>query len=382
MKNFDEILAEIATKGNTRHIPDDTTGNDYGYLDFSTNDYLGLADDKDLRFQFLKEAADDHSMLMSSSASRLLAATQRHHLELENALKQAYGGIGEVLLFNSGYHANVGLMSSLADKRTLVVADRLVHASIIDGIMLSKADFVRFRHNDYGHLRQIMEKKARDYGSVIIVAESVYSMDGDRADIDALVSVKRDYPDTLLYIDEAHALGVEGPGGLGLVAASMSRDYVDVIVGTFGKALASSGAFCVTRKDIKDFFFFFARSLIFSTALPPVTVAWTRKVFGRVLGMDSARMQLKKLSHALNGILSSYGNSGAVVSHIQPLIIGDPVKTVSLSQRLFDKGYKVLPIRRPTVSPGTERLRFSLSASISMEQVDLLGNVMKDCYAI
>lgn len=105
-------------------------------------------------------------------------------------------------------------------------------------------------------------------------------------------------------------------------------------------------------------------------------------MFGRVLGMDSARMQLKKLSHALNGILSSYGNSGAVVSHIQPLIIGDPVKTVSLSQRLFDKGYKVLPIRRPTVSPGTERLRFSLSASISMEQVDLLGNVMKDCYAI
>lgn len=376
--NYGAVVDGLAASGNLRVLPPDASLLP-DVVDLSSNDYLGIAGDVELRTSFFAEAALN-GLAMTSSASRLLAGNQNEYYLLEDMLGRLYGGCA--LLFNSGYHANVGLMSSLVDKRTLVVADRLVHASIIDGIMLSKADFVRFRHNDYGHLRQIMEKKARDYGSVIIVAESVYSMDGDRADIDALVSVKRDYPDTLLYIDEAHALGVEGPGGLGLVAASMSRDYVDVIVGTFGKALASSGAFCATRKDIKNFLVNHARSLIFSTALPPVTVAWTRKVFGRVLGMDSARMQLKKLSHALNGILSSYGNSGAVVSHIQPLIIGDPVKTVSLSQRLFDKGYKVLPIRRPTVSPGTERLRFSLSASISMEQVDLLGNVMKDCYAI
>ncbi len=150
------------------------------------------------------------------------------------------------------------------------MADKLVHASIIDGIVLSKAPFERFRHNDLGHLERILAKAAGKYESVLIVAESVYSMDGDRADISGLAALRRRTPGAMLYIDEAHAVGAEGPGGLGLCRASECYADVDVIVGTFGKAFASMGAFCAVLPVVRDYLVNRSRSLIFSTALPPL----------------------------------------------------------------------------------------------------------------
>lgn len=361
-----QTLDQLALSGNLRHIPAETGD---GIVDLSSNDYLGLAERVDLRREFFS-ANDPAGFPMSASASRLLGARQRDYDAFETLLSGAYGR--PVLAFNSGYHANVGLIQAIADKRTLIVADRLVHASIIDGIRLSGAPFERFRHNDYDHLERIISAKARDFETVLVIAESVYSMDGDRADIDRLADIKRRTDaNILLYIDEAHAVGVLGPAGLGLVAASSSPESVDIVVGTMGKALASVGAYAVLSGRLRDFMVNKARSLIFSTALPPVNIAWSRFIFERMMSMDDQRRRLEDLSVRLAAILHR-----PQPSHIRPLIVGDPRLAVEMSRRLLEGGFKVLPIRTPTVPPGTERLRFSLSASLTPESIDALGRAL------
>ncbi len=293
---YDELLSKLKTEGNFRSIPGPDRRKDL--VDLSGNDYLGLACDRSLRLSFLSEATS-RDIPLSSSASRLLAAGQEEYMRLEELLSSLYDG-RQVLLHNSGYHANTGLVSAFAsDGDTLIVADKLVHASIIDGIMLSKAPFERFRHNDYQHLRSILARKAGDFGRVIIISESVFSMDGDRADIDTLAEIRSEHANALLYIDEAHAFGVCGPSGLGCVMESTKRDLVDVIVGTFGKAAASVGAFSAMSAELRDIAVNRARSLIFSTALPPFNVAWTRYVVERLADFEPQRRKLQTLSGLL-----------------------------------------------------------------------------------
>lgn len=361
-----QTLDQLAQSGNLRHIPAETGD---GIVDLSSNDYLGLAERVDLRHEFFN-ANNPADFPMSASASRLLGARQRDYDSFETLLHDAYGR--PALAFNSGYHANVGLIQAIADKHTLIVADRLVHASIIDGIRLSGAPFERFRHNDYDHLERIISTKAGGYETVLVIAESVYSMDGDKADIDRLTDIKRrSDANILLYIDEAHAVGVLGPAGLGLVAASSSPESVDIVVGTMGKALASVGAYAILSGRLRDFMVNKARSLIFSTALPPVNIAWSRFIFERMMSMDCERQLLENLSVRLAATLRS-----PEPSHIRPLIVGDPRLAVDMSRRLLEGGFKVLPIRTPTVPPGTERLRFSLSASLTPESIDALGRTL------
>lgn len=364
MARYTEILEKLEKSGNYRSIPFDSV--DGAWVDFSTNDYMGLALREDLRREFFETPAN-RKLPMSSSASRLLASCQREHLRLEELLTGLYGR--NVLLFNSGYHANTGIISSLAAEGALIVADKLSHASIIDGMILSRAPFVRFRHNDYSHLEKILEKSAKDYERVLVVTESVFSMDGDRSDIERLVELKRRYPNVMLYIDEAHAFGVCGEMGLGY-----ARRYpeVDIIVGTFGKAAASEGAFTAVSDEIKRFLINRARSFIFSTALSPMTAAWTRFMVSNLVGMADERAHVAELSRRLNEGLKN----GSEVSHIQPLIVGDAAAAVSLSAKLLDAGYKALPIRTPTVPAGTERLRFSISASMSPGDIDGLIEVL------
>jgi len=377
MKSIENTLAQLSLTGNLRTIPYDTATS--RAVDLSTNDYLGLAQDMNLRARFL-ESLSPQGFLPSASASRLLSAHQNSYSRLEHRLGQLYGR--EALLFNSGYHANTGLISALGDKNTLFVADKLVHASIIDGLVLSGARFVRFAHGNYNHLCRLITKYGGQYGRIVIVAESVYSMDGDSADIRALIEAKTLHPDTLLYIDEAHAVGVCGPAGLGLSMASGHADNVDIIVGTFGKALASAGAFAIMTPTLRSFMVNKARSLIFSTSLPPMVTDWSLLTLNHMLSMDDEREHLRALSRSLAEILAQYpqqgcGGSGTATaddmkgtpSHIQPLIIGDATATVLASAELLRKGFKVLPIRTPTVPAGTERLRFSLSAALSLSQL-------------
>lgn len=373
MNRYSDILDRLHAEGNFRSIPRELPAG-AEVTDLSSNDYLGLGADPGLQQSFFASASN-RAIPMTSSASRLLCGRQREYEELENFLGKLYGR--PCLLFNSGYHANTGMVQALADTKTLIVADKLVHASIIDGITLSKAPFTRFRHNDLGLLEKILEKEAGKHDRILIIIESVYSMDGDRADIDNIIALKRRYPNAMLYVDEAHAFGVEGPQGLGLCKESAGFGDVDIVVGTFGKACASVGAFCAVSPTLRDYLVNRARSFIFSTSLPPMTVAWTRFMIETFLTMDAERSQLRLLGRRLHDHLQPLSpNTVITPSHIQPLVVGSADRAVELSRRLLDEGFKVLPIRTPTVPPGTERLRISLSAAIPIDGIDRLGHTL------
>lgn len=375
--SYESTIESLRLNGNLREIP--TAETIRRFIDFSSNDYLGIAADRTLQDDFFK-SCEGNIPAMTSSASRLLAADQDEYFRLESMLSELYGH-RPCLLFNSGYHANTGLLSALASEpRTLIVADKLVHASMIDGIILSRAPFKRFRHNDFDQLESILAKESGSFDRIIVAVESVYSMDGDSADIDRLVAIKRNHPGSLLYVDEAHAFGAEGDRGLGLCRSNPGFDEIDVIVGTFGKAAASMGAFCVATPTIHQYAVNRSRSLIFSTAMPPITCAWTRFVISRMIEMDNERAHLRNLAQRLHGQLQEISPKRILPSpsHITPLIIGDARLTVSLSQRLLDHGLKVLPIRTPTVPPGTERLRISLSAALTTDDIDRLTNAIRE----
>ncbi len=376
MSTYSDITARLAAGGNLRSIPRPESGSHPAVTDLSSNDYLGLGADASLQEEFMSSASR-RAIPLTSSASRLLAGRQEEYTSLESLLQELYGR--PTLLFNSGYHANTGLVSALAGAgKTMIVADKLVHASIIDGMVLSKAPFARFRHNDLRHLERIIEKESGSYERILVIVESVYSMDGDRADIDALTGIRERHPEVMLYVDEAHGFGVEGTHGLGLCRDSAGYDGIDVIVGTFGKACASMGAFAAISQEVREYIVNTARSLIFSTALPPFTAAWTEWVIRRMIDMDERREHLRSLGKRLHAILAPLQPGTSIIpSHIQPLVIGDPRLAVELSRQLAEAGFKVLPIRTPTVPPGTERLRFSLSASIAAEALDPLEEFFK-----
>lgn len=372
-----EHLGKLHAEGNYREIP---TVSPTTITDYSTNDYMGLAAQPELQAKFFADPISA-TVPLTSSAARLLASRQIEYTNLEvflNILYRKYRGTDtQTLLFNSGYHANSGLIPAIADKDTLIVADKLVHASIIDGIVLSRAPFLRFRHNDINHLERILHEKASSHGQVLVIVESIYSMDGDKAPIERLLELKHLYPNVILYVDEAHAFGVLGPKGLGLAAGSSSPRDIDIIVGTFGKAAASMGAFAVTGRDMHDYLVNTARSFIFSTALPPMSAAWTRFTLGQLILKDNRREHLLRMGEHLKTVLEKYSDHPIEASHIQPLIIGDAHKAVELSRQLLSRhGIKALPIRRPTVPPGTERLRFSLSANMMPRDLEALDTAL------
>lgn len=353
-------LDQLRESSNYRSFP---SGGGGDTIDLTSNDYLGLAQRDDLRDEFVAQYHSGKFPALTSSASRLLASCQLEYREFESLLAEIYGR--EALVFNSGYHANTGIIQAIADKRTMVIADRLVHASIIDGIRLSGARFTRFPHNDFDRLERAIEAVPDDADRILVIVESVYSMDGDRADIDRLIDIRRADGRVMLYVDEAHGVGVEGPAGLGLVAASKAPAEVDIVIGTLGKALASSGAFALTGDTLKQYLVNKARSLIFSTALPPACVAWSRFLFGKMMGMDAERATLRRHAERIADAIAAATGCHGVVSHIQPLVIGNAAATLQRSAELLREGVKVLPIRTPTVPPGSERLRFSLSASLT-----------------
>lgn len=372
-----EHLDRLHAESNYREIP---TVSPLTITDYSTNDYMGLAAQPELQAKFFADPISS-TVPMTSSAARLLAPRQIEYTNLEVFLNLLYrkrrGADTQTLLFNSGYHANSGLIPAIAAKDTLIVADKLVHASIIDGIVLSRAPFIRFRHNDIDHLEKILKEKAAGHKHVLVIVESVYSMDGDKAPIEHLTELKRMHPNVMLYVDEAHALGVLGPKGLGVAAGASAPQEIDVIVGTFGKAAASMGAFAVTSRDMHDYLVNTARSFIFSTALPPISAAWTRFTLGQLIAKDNRREHLQRMGVLLKGVLEKYTDNPIEASHIQPLIVGDAHKAVKLSRQLLSRyGIKALPIRRPTVPPGTERLRFSLSANMMPRDIESLDSAL------
>lgn len=370
LKRFNDILIEFQGQHRLRTIPVDRSAVDS--IDLTSNDYLGIAQDEKLTEDFINT---HHSESFSSSASRLLSRKQNAHLALENKLAELYGK--EILLFNSGYHANVGIIQALNIPDTVFLCDKLIHASMIDGLTLAKAEYRRWRHNDLASLLILLEKN-RDKERCVVVVESIYSMDGDVAPLAELVHIKKRYPNMLLYVDEAHAVGVRGDKGLGIAEELGLLNDIDILIGTFGKALASSGAFVATSSILKNYFINCSRSFIFSTALPPINSAWTLHVIEKMTRMQAERKHLTRISEKFRmGIEEITGEACMSESQIVPLIIGDAEKAVKLSQKLATRNIDSLPIRRPTVPPGSERIRFSLSAALSDEEIDYILNAIR-----
>ena len=373
MDAFKQQLEQLSAKNQYRSIPDLVHQGRYimrenrKMLNMSSNDYLGLASNENLRQSFLQQYADNFPSFTSSS-SRLLTGNFPVYTDLEQLIAQRFQR-ESVLLFNSGYHANLGILPALTTTKSLILADKLVHASMIDGIRLSQCEFFRYRHNDYEHLKSLLEKNARKFDRTFIVTESVFSMDGDVVDLNYLVQLKKQFPNTYLYVDEAHAIGVYGKNGLGIAERANVIADIDLLVGTFGKALASMGAYVVCDQILKECLINQMRPLIFSTALPPFNVAWTHFIFERLPQLSKERTHLEQLSAFLRQEVEHRTQIMPSQTCIVPYILGENEATLAKAKALQEQGYYCLPIRPPTVPKGTSRIRLSLTADMTMDEV-------------
>lgn len=336
-------------------------------LNLSSNDYIGLANDVSLRERFL-ETITPETFLPTSSSSRLLTGNFTAYQELEQQLAEMFE-TESALIFNSGYHANTGILPAICDTQTLILADKLVHASLIDGIRLSSAKCIRYRHNDLTQLQRLIEESHNAYNKIIIVTESIFSMDGDEADLAALVRLKKSYPNVLLYVDEAHAFGVRGTQGLGCAEEQNCINDIDFLVGTFGKAIASAGAYIVCRQIIREYLINKMRTFIFTTALPPVNIQWTSWILKHLPHFQSRREHLLQISRKLKDALINKGYACPTNSHIVPMIVGASKDAIFRAEELQRKGFYALPVRPPTVPEGTSRIRFSLTADITENEI-------------
>lgn len=333
-------------------------------LNLSSNDYLGIGSDTELLEGYLEKCrADAGEHWMASTSSRLLVGNHHLYDDLESRLAALYSREG-ALVFNSGYHANTGILPALAGRHDLILSDRLNHASIIDGARISDATFMRYRHLDYAHLEELLEAAMGRYRQVFIVTESVFSMDGDVVDLVRLVELKRKYG-AMLILDEAHGVGTFGTGGLGVSESSGLVDSVDLIIGTFGKAFASTGAYAVMDGLIKEYLLNTMRPLIFTTALPPMVLDWSALVLERQCGMQQERRALQQSAAMLRQELQAAGLEVLGESHIVPVLMGSNERAVDVAAALRRNGVLALPIRPPTVPRGTARIRFSLRADLS-----------------
>ena len=373
MDAFKQQLEQLSAQNQYRSIPDLVHQGRYimrencKMLNMSSNDYLGLASNENLRQSFLQQYGDNFPSFTSSS-SRLLTGNFPVYTDLEQLIAQRFQR-ESVLLFNSGYHANLGILPALTTTKSLILADKLVHASMIDGIRLSQCEFFRYRHNDYEHLKNLLEKNAGKFDRTFIVTESVFSMDGDIADLNYLVQLKKQFPNTYLYVDEAHAIGVYGKNGLGIAERANVIADIDLLVGTFGKALASMGAYVVCDKILKECLINQMRPLIFSTALPPFNVAWTHFIFERLPQLSKERTHLEQLSAFLRQEVEHRTQIMPSQTCIVPYILGENEATLAKAKALQEQGYYCLPIRPPTVPKGTSRIRLSLTADMTMDEV-------------
>ncbi|EIY46665.1 8-amino-7-oxononanoate synthase [Bacteroides nordii] len=383
IEQMQQELQELKEKSNLRKLPAITHEgrnvivDGQRMLNLSSNDYLGLANDRKLRQEF-RETLTTETFLPTSSSSRLLTGNFSIYDRLEQQLADDFG-TEAALTFNSGYHANTGILPAVSNTHTLILADKLVHASLIDGIRLSAAKCIRYRHNEYNQLERLLQVNHSEYERIIVVTESIFSMDGDEADLRELVRLKKQYPNVLLYVDEAHAFGVRGQRGLGCAEEQDCINDIDFLVGTFGKALASAGAYIVCRKVIREYLINKMRTFIFTTALPPVTVQWTSFMLERLAGFWQRREALRFLSNQLREALKNKGYDCPSTSHIVPLITGESCVAIRKAEELQRKGFYALPVRPPTVPEGTSRIRFSLTAEIRESEMEkLINEISKD----
>lgn len=343
-------------------------------VNFSSNDYLGLANHPEVVAGF-KQAADRYGV--GSGSAHLICGHSRAHHALEEELA-AFTGRARALLFSTGYMANLGVISALVGRNDRVLEDRLNHASLLDGGLLSRAQFKRFRHLDS---RDLQEQLLAHTEKTLIVSDGVFSMDGDLADLPALAAMARQYQAGLL-IDDAHGFGVLGNKGGGIVEHfGLTASDVPILMGTLGKAFGTFGAFVAGSDDLIEILIQKARSYVFTTALP-AAVAEATRISLRLLQTETWRRD--KLQALVARFRAGARQQGLQlmdsISAIQPIVLGDSQQSVSVSQALLRQGFWVSAIRPPTVPAGTARLRVTFSADHEIQHVDALlealGKVM------
>lgn len=371
MQRIKNELEKLDVCGQLRNIPSIQFKTDgqvmvdgVEYVNFASNDYLGISTKTELIEEFLST----NKCLMSSASARLLTGTGDEFTELEQTVSKLFNKEA-CLIFNTGYQCNLGVVSTLCQKGDVIFSDKLNHASIIDGMRLAEGDFIRYKHLDYENLEALLKSKRNNFNRAIIISESVFSMDGDIADIDKLIELKNKY-NCMLMIDEAHAFCAVGNTLAGL---SYNKD-VDIITATFGKAVGSFGAFCVSSKEIITYLINKARSFIFSTSIPPVNIAWTNWILTKKL--EYLILQKSKLNKLTSDTLGLIKNTPSK-SQIIPIIIGSNDDTLKISEKLRSEGYYIPAIRPPTVQEGTSRLRISLTADSKFDDIKNVLNIIQ-----
>lgn len=344
-------------------------------LDFSSNDYLGLS-----QHPLLIERAADWAREFGAGAgaSRLVTGTSEAHLAIEARIA-AFKGTEAALLFASGWQANAAVIPALlkAAPGAAVFADRLIHASLHQGCAAAGVRQIRFRHNDLDELDSLLATKGKDAPARIILTESVFSMDGDTADLARLAEIARRH-DAFLFADEAHATGVLGPGGAGLSATVPGG--VDLVMGTFSKAMGGFGAYVAGSRLLCDYLVNACSGFIFSTAPPPAVLGAIDAALELVPGLDAERQHLSGLAASLRRELRARGiDTGQSDTQIVPAIVGDAETAVTLSRKLAERGVVAAAIRPPTVPPGTSRLRLALRATHGEKDIAHLLSALGEC---
>jgi 8-amino-7-oxononanoate synthase len=376
---FQDILEKQKKANLFRELKDFKQGQDLylhiqnkKLLNLASNNYLGLHKHPLLK-QKSQELLDTYGT--TAGASPLVSGRFQEVLELENTLAR-FKKTEKSLIFTSGYTANLGILSSLADSRTIVFSDKLNHASIVDGILLSRAKLVRYRHLDMEHLAWSLEKY-KDHPRKIIVSDSIFSMDGDIAPLNTLVQLKKEYA-ALLMLDEAHATGIFGRGR-GLAHHLKLEQEVDIHMGTFSKALASLGGYVCASKPIVSFLINKARSFIYSTFLPPAVIGANLAVLNLLEQNPGLGEKLLSLAHNLRRFLQELGfDTGNSSTQIIPVILKDPEKTLRAQKFLEEKNIFVPAIRPPTVPENTSRLRISLRLDLQDREMEQIQEAFKE----
>jgi 8-amino-7-oxononanoate synthase len=381
MKEWREFLEERERMRLLRRlVPSETRGpgvvgrGGRDYVDFSSNDYLGLSSHPAL-VAAARAALERYGV--GAGASRLMSGDLRIHHALEEEVA-SFKGTEAALVFNSGYQANTGIVPALLERHDVVFADHLCHASQLDGALLSRAKLLRFRHNDPGHLAHLLERHRGAFRQALVMTESVFSMDGDRAPLAVLLDLCRRYR-CLFLVDEAHATGVFGPQGRGCVEAEGLAGQVDLVMGTFSKALGGFGAYLAASRTVVDVLVNSARSFIYSTALPAPVIAAALAALRLCAAGETRGEELLRRSAGFREALRANGWAAGGQSQIVPVIVGASERAVALSEDLAARGYLALPVRPPTVPEGSARLRFSLTAAHGERQLTDVVEALGAC---
>ncbi len=331
---------------------------------FCGNDYLGLAHDPRI-IKAAQEALTKYGV--GAGAARLISGTSEAHTQLEKALAQ-WKEKERALLFGSGYLANLGVLTAVAGEKDLIVMDKLCHASLIDGARLSGAEVRVFPHKNYAKAGEIFARG--NFPRKILVSDTVFSMDGDLADLEALIQLKEKYQ-ALLVVDDAHGIGVVGPKGEGVTTGKFLKK-IDVVVGTLSKSLGVFGGFAAASNTLIERFINYSRPFIFATAPPPALAAAALEALRLIQEDATLRQRLWKNCEKVYDFLQHQGRGGKIASAIFPIMIGAENETVKISEELLNLGILIPAIRYPTVAKGKARLRLSVSAAHTGKDLEKL----------